>query len=90
MFLGDRVCFSAFEVCLFRVAYVLAFFGAFWVSELVSPSHTKAGCLLEADVRFQGEILDCVICRSKTDQLGKGAMVGPLCVQWQGLYGGAP
>lgn len=39
-------CRNGFEVILFRLAFSLAFFGAFRVSELVSPSKRSVGGLL--------------------------------------------
>lgn len=71
----DKICFSAFEVLLFRAAYALAFFGAFRISELVSHSRKTAGGLQVEDVSFLGEVLACEIRRSKTDQQGKGVRV---------------
>lgn len=66
--LGDGlagVFSSGYEIRLFRAAFPLTFFGAFRISELVSPSRCRAGGLLEADVKASGEDLACVIRRSK-------------------------
>lgn len=68
-------------------SFSLAFLGAFRVLELVSPSRTKAGGLLVTDVRLTWEVLECLVHRSKTDQIGKGMSVsshklrGCPCVQ---------
>lgn len=67
-------CFNSYEVLLFKAAFALAFFGAFRVYELVSPSCTKGGGSLEEDVRFDCEVPECVVCRSKTGQLAKGRL----------------
>lgn len=40
-------CGSGFEESLFRLAFSLAFFGALWLGELVSPSVHRAGVLHE-------------------------------------------
>ncbi|XP_053323805.1 uncharacterized protein LOC128497668 [Spea bombifrons] len=69
------VCFSEFEVCLFRLSFVLAFFGAFRVSELVSPSTTTVGGLLFSDVLLRDRSVSLLVRRSKTDQLGRGFRV---------------
>lgn len=69
------LCTSSYEARLFRAAFSLAFFGAFRVSELVAPSRSRVGGLLVEDVCLKGCVLECVIRRSKTDQLGRGARV---------------
>lgn len=71
----EAVCLDAFEVSLFRCAFSLAFFGAFRISELVSPSRVTAGGLCFVDVCGDGEALHCFLRRSKTDQQGRGARV---------------
>ncbi|KAM3911194.1 uncharacterized protein RB166_019882 [Leptodactylus fuscus] len=70
-----RVCLSEYEVALFSLAFSLAFFGAFRVSELVSPSRVCPGGLLLGDCRLSGDELVCRIRRSKTDQEGRGLVV---------------
>ncbi|KAM3921505.1 uncharacterized protein RB166_010897 [Leptodactylus fuscus] len=72
--LGD-VCGSEYEVLLFRLAFSLAFFGAFRVSELVSPSRRCPGGLGLGDCRMDGEELVCLLRRSKTDREGRGLVV---------------
>lgn len=39
----EKVCSSGFEWILFRATFLLAFFGAFRISELVSPSKWVVG-----------------------------------------------
>lgn len=73
--LVTELCFSAYEVQLFRAAFALAFFGAFRISELVSPGRSKAGGLEFGDVLVFEQSLECWIPRSKTDQVGKGFAV---------------
>eukprot|EP00079_Xenopus_tropicalis_P012763 XP_002940162.2 PREDICTED: uncharacterized protein LOC100485032 [Xenopus tropicalis] len=68
----ERTCFSAFEVILFRLAYSLAFFGAFRVSELVAPSKAVVGGLAYGDLIVASRQLHIVLRRSKTDQEGRG------------------
>lgn len=75
------ICFSEYEVALFRVAFSLAFFGAFRISELVPPSRTRAGGLFDSDVWIQGDVVTCRVRRSKTDQKGRGVSVVLHCLQ---------
>lgn len=77
--LGER-CFSSFEVSLFRLAFSLAFFGAFRISELVSPSRSRCGGLRFEDVFLMGGSLDCYLRQSKTDQVGRGSTVSLHCL----------
>ncbi|KAM3940554.1 uncharacterized protein RB166_000511 [Leptodactylus fuscus] len=70
-----RVCNSDYEVRLFGLAFSLAFFGAFRISELVSPSRGRPGGLGFSDCWLSGGDLVCRIRRSKTDQLGRGLLV---------------
>ncbi|KAM3936755.1 uncharacterized protein RB166_000250 [Leptodactylus fuscus] len=70
-----RVCMSDYEVALFSLAFSLAFFGAFRISELVSRSRACPGGLLFEDCRLLGEELVCRIRRSKTDPEGRGLVV---------------
>lgn len=81
-----EVCFSPYEAALFRTAFILAFFGAFRIGELVCRSKRGGGGLDWADVVLRGEVVSLFIRRSKTDQGGKGAWVtlgevrgSPLC-----------
>lgn len=65
-----QVCLSVYEKIWFKAAFSLAFFGAFRVGELVSPSKRVVG-----DFRFQdvGVAEDRVVLwlrKSKTDQRG--------------------
>ncbi|KAM3920353.1 uncharacterized protein RB166_014754 [Leptodactylus fuscus] len=72
--LGD-VCGSEYEVLLFHLAFSLAFFGAFRVSELVSPSRRCPGGLGLGDCRMDGGELVCLLRHSKTDREGRGLVV---------------
>lgn len=72
--LGE-VCSSEYEITLFKVAFVLAFFGAFRISELVSPAKTVPGGLGWQEVQLERAGLTLVINRSKTDQAGRGRVV---------------
>lgn len=72
--LGE-VCVSAYEVTLFKVAFVLAFFGAFRISELVSPSKKVQGGIGFQEVQWEEEGVAIFLRKSKTDQGGRGRMV---------------
>lgn len=69
------VCASAYEVWFFRVAFLLAFFGAFRISELVSPSKKVQGGIWYQDVLCREEEVSLLLHKSKTDQGGKGKRV---------------
>ncbi|XP_040216858.1 integrase/recombinase xerD homolog [Rana temporaria] len=66
---------SGFEVTLFRAAFALAFFGAFRIGELVSPSKMVQGGMGASDVGWAPEGVTLWLRRSKTDQSGKGRAV---------------
>lgn len=70
-----RVCSSEYEVRLFTVAFVLAFFGAFRIGELVSKNKRGVGGLQFSDVTWSAEGVQLFIGKSKMDQLGKGVAV---------------
>ena len=72
--LGE-VCSSAYEIRLFRAGFSVAFFGAFRVGELVSPSKRVPGGLLVNDVHLAEGKVVFRLKRSKTDQGGKGVGV---------------
>ncbi|XP_075059429.1 uncharacterized protein LOC142144452 [Mixophyes fleayi] len=68
-----EVTWDEYEVLLFRIAFSLAFFGAFRVSELVGQAagHGPTGLLTE-NVVIREDHLSCKIASSKTDQRGRG------------------
>lgn len=66
-----RMCSSAYEVSLFKVAFLLAFFEAFQIGELVSPSKKVHGEILGHKMLCGDEGLSLLLQRSKTDQMGK-------------------
>lgn len=70
-----RVCSLHYQQVLFRAAFVLAFFGAFRVSELVSPSRRVVGGLLFQDIQSSDKLVTILVRHSKTDQQGKGVRV---------------
>ena len=70
-----EVCSSEYEVSLFRAAFTIAFFGAFRVGELVSPTKTVGGGLGVTDVQLTEGRVVFRLRRSKTDQAGKGVDV---------------
>ncbi|XP_075688135.1 uncharacterized protein LOC142656971 [Rhinoderma darwinii] len=69
------VCRSSDEMDLFRLAFSLAFFGAFRIGELVSPSTKQAGGLRSGEVSLFADRLEVWLRRSKTDQVGKGKLI---------------
>ncbi|XP_073421270.1 uncharacterized protein, partial [Dendrobates tinctorius] len=89
LILGEHlreVCASPGEVILFKLAFSLAFFGAFRLGELVSPSRFKKGGLLRQDVDVFGDRLEIILHSSKTDRGGRGCKLvlfevsgSPLC-----------
>ncbi|XP_078542343.1 integrase/recombinase xerD homolog [Lissotriton helveticus] len=80
-----QVCWSHYEMQLLRLAYSLAFFGAFRISELVpSTKMDKQGGMSVEDVVVAAELLQVRVRRSKTDPLGKGVWVQLRAVQGAG------
>ncbi|XP_073439765.1 uncharacterized protein [Dendrobates tinctorius] len=82
----SEVCTSQREVALFKVAFSLAFFGAFRLGELVSPSKSRKGGLLRGDVEMLGDRVSIFLRSSKMDTDGRGCRVvlfevkgSPLC-----------
>ncbi|XP_073422689.1 uncharacterized protein [Dendrobates tinctorius] len=82
----SEVCTSRREVALFKMAFSLAFFGAFRLGELVSPSKSRKGGLLRGDVEIQGARMSIFLRSSKMDTDGRGCRVvlfevrgSPLC-----------
>lgn len=81
-----NVCYSAYECVLFRSLFILAFFGAFRVAELVSVNRFSYTGLLFSEVCFNSDHLLIWLRRSKTDQRGRGCWIrlnrllgSPLC-----------
>ena len=75
--LGEQwgsLCRDDYERALFKVASLIAFFGAFRVSELVAAGkEDRSGLALQQrDVLLGDNGLELFIRRSKTDQAGKG------------------
>ncbi|OCU00247.1 hypothetical protein XELAEV_18006028mg [Xenopus laevis] len=50
-----NVCRDKYETILFKTAFSLAFFGAFRIGELVSPSRSKQGVLNIRDIKILGQ-----------------------------------
>lgn len=69
------LCMSDYEVALFKAAFSFAFFDAFRISELVSPSKRVQGGLGSHDVVCKGHSIELLLHRSKTDQGGKGIRI---------------
>lgn len=73
------MCSSVYEVILFKAAFSVAFFGAFWVGELVSPSRGVAGGFMVQDVGAAEDRVVLRLRKSKTDQRGKGVRIELSC-----------
>lgn len=71
----SNVCTLEYEAALFRVAFVLAFYGAFRLGELVSPSQRAQGGLQFGDVHCGYASVALFLRRSKTDRAGKSKYV---------------
>lgn len=69
------VCTSRYEGSLFKAAFSLAFYGAFRIGELVSPSRRLAGGPLQQAVRVGDNRVCLRLRRSKADQRGRGVNV---------------
>lgn len=72
-----HICANEYEVSLFRAASLLAFFGAFRIGELVAACKTdeSRAALQLSDVVWSPEKLSVWVRRSKTDQVGQGALI---------------
>lgn len=71
----QSVCFSEYEVGLFRCVFLFAFYGAFRVGELVAPSLRTQATLLFQDVQVSPDLVRVWLSRSKTDTSGQGKEV---------------
>ncbi|XP_044132709.1 uncharacterized protein LOC122925411 [Bufo gargarizans] len=69
------VCRDQGEILLFRTAFVLAFFGAFRISELVAASRNSVSGLGFSDVMVSNDKVEILVRKSKTDQYGRGQVV---------------
>ena len=70
------MCHSTFEINLFGLAYALAFFGAFRVSEVVAASTSgQSGGLELADLSWADDAIQVFLRKSKTDQGRNGVCV---------------
>lgn len=69
------VCPSGYEQVLFKAAFALAFYGAFRLSELVSPNRHTQGGVGVGEVCCSDQKVVVWVRKSKTDQLGRGVEV---------------
>ncbi|XP_054854861.1 integrase/recombinase xerD homolog [Eublepharis macularius] len=71
------LCWSPGEARLFRAAFMVAFYGAFRVSEIVagSRSDTSGRALAASDLTCSPRLVTITLRRSKTDQRGRGSTV---------------
>lgn len=67
-----QVCFSPFEVQLYKMAFVVAFFRVLRVAELVSPSKSVTGGLDVSDVSGQQSRLRCLFASLRRTRWEKG------------------
>ncbi|XP_066430936.1 uncharacterized protein [Eleutherodactylus coqui] len=80
----EGICTDSAEALLFRSAFLLAFFAALRIGELVPASRFKAGGLHDNDVMIVEGALRVRIRKSKTDVYGRGEWVSisPLGARW--------
>ncbi|XP_073529602.1 uncharacterized protein [Phyllobates terribilis] len=71
----ELVCKSAWSIRLFWLAFSPAFFGAFRLGELVSPSRFVSGGLSKEDVNLYMDRIEVFLRCSKTDQFKQGCKV---------------
>ncbi|KAJ7317030.1 hypothetical protein JRQ81_003192 [Phrynocephalus forsythii] len=71
------ICRDEYEQALMRAASLVAFFGAFRISELVAAGKfdTSRTALQVSDLRWQEGSVVFWVRQSKTDQLAKGQQV---------------
>lgn len=71
-----KVCFLPFESALLKAAFALAFFRAFWSSELIAGSRSDSSgwALAITDVSIEGSKFQVHLRRSKTDQHAWGGV----------------
>lgn len=69
------LCWSKYEARLFSAAFSFAFFGALRIGEVVCTDRLSQRGLLFEDVTVASSHVVLKIRSSKTDQLGKGALV---------------
>ncbi|OCU01027.1 hypothetical protein XELAEV_18006809mg [Xenopus laevis] len=69
-----QMCTSEYEYVMFKLLYIVSFFGALRVGETVSSSKSMPGGLNINDVGLKNNRLQMVIRQSKTDTEGKGAI----------------
>ncbi|OCT57115.1 hypothetical protein XELAEV_18003993mg, partial [Xenopus laevis] len=67
-----QMCTSEYEYVMFKLLYIVSFFGALRVGETVSSSKSMPGGLNINDVGLKNNRLQMVIRQSKTDTEGKG------------------
>nr|XP_028586321.1 uncharacterized protein LOC114597557 [Podarcis muralis]XP_028605271.1 uncharacterized protein LOC114606843 [Podarcis muralis] len=67
------ICWSNYEVRLFRAAFSLAFFGALRIGECVGTLSPHRRGLSVADINLDKRMIQVKIRTSKTDQLGRGS-----------------
>ncbi|CAN2387996.1 hypothetical protein PRIEUP_LOCUS14722 [Pristimantis euphronides] len=71
--LMQEICRDAYETCLFKAAFVIVFFCALRISELVPCSKGKPGGLLVSDVMVVDNVVKVCVRKSKTDSRGRGS-----------------
>ncbi|XP_069484034.1 uncharacterized protein [Ambystoma mexicanum] len=75
------VCNNAYETSLFRAAFTLNYFGAFRISEIASKNTGSEEGLDIGDIHMGKDSMAVKLCRSKTNQLGKGRIINLYCIE---------
>ncbi|XP_040283796.1 uncharacterized protein LOC120997666 isoform X1 [Bufo bufo] len=82
----EKCTFSKFEAILFKVAFVVTFFGALRVGELAAANKKSFSPLEVSDINLYNNSVGIFIKKSKTDQFAKGSWIrlamlteSPLC-----------
>lgn len=68
----EVVCFSEFELILFRAVFSVAFFGALRIGEFTSENRRSSAFLLKSHVIVYDGSLSLFLCRSKSLPTGQG------------------
>ncbi|MES9882771.1 MAG: tyrosine-type recombinase/integrase [Sedimenticola sp.] len=78
-----QICFSQYEVILFKAVYTLAFFGLFRVSELVVSSQLQADrplFITDVEIMAGARQIGIRLRKSKTNQRGAPTMVNVFAI----------
>lgn len=76
----DGVCYSEYDSLPFSTEFVLMFFAALRISELLPSSSAVTGVLRAADMLLGFNNVRIHICHSKTDVVGRGVWLPLLAI----------